>query len=74
MLVLLLAMECTQPLPCVNVRVARKAHARVRATGVVGHAHATGDDALEGSPVAELAPLGGEQEAELNSGGSPAFV
>ena len=67
MLVLLFAMECTQPLPCVNVRVARKAHARERATGVTGHAHAAGDDALEGFPLAEHAPLGGEQGAELNN-------
>ena len=67
MLVVLLAMECTQPLPCVNAWVARKAHARARVRGVAGHAHATGDDAFEGPPVAELAPLGGEQEAELNS-------
>ncbi len=61
MLAGLLAMECTQPLLCIKVRVARKAHARDCATGVAGHARAAGDHALEGFPSAELAPLGCEQ-------------
>ncbi len=41
--------------------MSRKAHTRDRTTGVAGHARAAGDDALEGFPSAELAPLGGEQ-------------
>ena len=68
MLAGLLAMECTQPLLCVNVRVARKTHARERATGVAGHVYAASDDALEGFPSAELAPLGGEQGDAVHRG------
>ncbi len=68
MLAGLLAMECTQPLLCVKVRVARKAHAGERATGVAGHVYAASDDALEGFPSAELAPLGGEQRDAVYCG------